>query len=42
MELLVSDPREIHALAHPVRLAILDVLRDREEATATYCAAVVA
>jgi DNA-binding transcriptional ArsR family regulator len=41
MELLVSDPREIHALAHPVRLAILDVLRDREEATATDCAAVV-
>jgi DNA-binding transcriptional ArsR family regulator len=40
-ELLVSDPREIHALAHPVRLAILDVLREREEATATDCAAVV-
>jgi len=41
MELLVSDPREIHALAHPVRLAILDVLREQEEATATDCAAVV-
>jgi DNA-binding transcriptional ArsR family regulator len=42
MELLLSDPREIHALAHPVRLAILDVLREREEATATDCAAVIA
>jgi DNA-binding transcriptional ArsR family regulator len=42
MELLVSDPREIHALAHPVRLAILDLLREREEATATDCAAVIA
>jgi DNA-binding transcriptional ArsR family regulator len=41
MELLVSDPRKIHALAHPLRLAILDVLREREEATATDCAAVV-
>jgi DNA-binding transcriptional ArsR family regulator len=40
MELFVTDPREIHALAHPVRLAILDVLREREEATATDCAAV--
>jgi DNA-binding transcriptional ArsR family regulator len=41
MELLVSDPRAIHALAHPVRLAILDVLRERGEATATDCATVV-
>ena len=27
MELLLSNPRQIHALAHPVRVAILDVLR---------------
>jgi DNA-binding transcriptional ArsR family regulator len=38
-ELRLTDPPAIHALAHPVRIAILDILRDREIATATDCAA---
>jgi DNA-binding transcriptional ArsR family regulator len=40
-ELKLSDPRALHALAHPVRIAILDFLREREVATATACAGVV-
>jgi DNA-binding transcriptional ArsR family regulator len=40
-ELLIDDPRALHALAHPVRLAIIDVLRGRELATATDCAPLV-
>lgn len=35
----ISDPERIRALAHPVRLELLDLLRDVEEATATECAA---
>jgi DNA-binding transcriptional ArsR family regulator len=41
-ELELTDPRAIHALAHPVRIAILDLLREREVATATDCAPAVA
>lgn len=37
-ELELSDPRALHALAHPSRIAILDLLFDREAATATDCA----
>lgn len=40
-ELMLTDPRALHALAHPVRMAILDFLREQEVATATACAAVV-
>ncbi len=39
-DLRLSDPRALHALAHPVRMAIIDVLREREVATATDCAGV--
>ncbi|WP_051145521.1 ArsR/SmtB family transcription factor [Ornithinimicrobium pekingense] len=35
----ISDPERIRALAHPVRLELLDHLRDVDEATATECAA---
>lgn len=38
-EQIVSDPTRIRALAHPVRLELLDVLDDQGEATATECAA---
>lgn len=38
-EQVVSDPVRIRALAHPVRLELLDVLDDQGEATATECAA---
>lgn len=34
----ISDPERIRALAHPIRLALLDLLSDTEEATATHCA----
>jgi len=34
----VTDPERIRALAHPVRLALLDHLGDAGEATATECA----
>lgn len=34
----VTDPERIRALAHPVRLALLDHLGDVPEATATECA----
>src|SRR5690606_31380155 len=35
----ISDPGRIRALAHPLRLELLDHLRDVGEATATECAA---
>ena len=35
----ISDPERIRALAHPVRLELLDLLREVEQATATECAA---
>lgn len=34
-----SDPERIRALAHPLRLELLDFLKDAGEATATECAA---
>lgn len=34
----VSDPRAIRALAHPTRLALLEILAVDDEATATRCA----
>lgn len=34
----ITDPARIRALTHPVRLELLDYLRDVEEATATQCA----
>lgn len=34
----ITDPERIRALAHPVRLALLDHLGDVDEATATECA----
>jgi DNA-binding transcriptional ArsR family regulator len=34
----VDDPRNIRALAHPARLAIIDALTTGEELTATQCA----
>lgn len=34
----ISDPARIRALAHPVRLELLDFLGDVEDATATQCA----
>lgn len=34
----ISDPERIRALAHPVRIALLDYLGDVAEATATECA----
>lgn len=34
----ISDPERIRALAHPVRLELLDFLGDVDEATATECA----
>ena len=37
----ITDPARIRALAHPVRLELLDHLRDHGEATATECAAAV-
>ncbi|MFD4958487.1 ArsR/SmtB family transcription factor [Microbacterium sp. NPDC058389] len=35
----ITDPERIRALAHPVRIALLDHLADVGEATATECAA---
>lgn len=35
---VVSDPKAMRALAHPVRLAILDAMRDEGELTATRAA----
>lgn len=37
-EQVVSDPARIRALAHPVRLELLDYLDDESQATATECA----
>jgi len=37
----ITDPERIRALAHPVRLELLEHLGDVEEATATECAAAV-
>lgn len=37
----VTDPRAIRALAHPVRLTIMEYLGARDSATATECAEVV-
>jgi DNA-binding transcriptional ArsR family regulator len=34
----ITDPERIRALAHPVRIALLDYLNDVSEATATQCA----
>lgn len=38
-EEVIADPLRIRALAHPVRLELLDFLDDVERATATECAA---
>ena len=35
----LQDPREIRALAHPARMAIIDALASGDELTATECAA---
>ena len=40
-EQVVTDPVRIRALAHPVRLELLDYLDDTESATATECAAAI-
>ena len=37
-ELRVSDPKAIRALAHPTRLALLEILTGEGQATATRCA----
>lgn len=37
----ISDPERIRALAHPVRIALLDYLGDVAEATATQCGAAI-
>jgi DNA-binding transcriptional ArsR family regulator len=34
----ISDPERVRALAHPLRLTLLDLLDDEGEATATRCA----
>lgn len=34
----ISDPARIRALAHPIRLELLDVITESREATATECA----
>jgi len=36
----ITDPERVRALAHPLRLALLDLLDDEGEATATRCAEV--
>ena len=35
----LHDPRDIRALAHPARMAIIDALASGDELTATECAA---
>jgi DNA-binding transcriptional ArsR family regulator len=35
---VVSDPERVRALAHPIRLALLDLLERGQEQTATQCA----
>lgn len=37
----ITDPERIRALAHPIRLRLLDILTDRSEATATECGALI-
>lgn len=37
----LKDPRAMRALAHPTRIAIIDLLSAREQATATECSEVV-
>ncbi|MDL9981240.1 ArsR/SmtB family transcription factor [Microbacterium sp. ASV49] len=37
----VTDPARLRALAHPLRIQLLDVLTERGEATATECAEIV-
>lgn len=37
----LSDPARLRALAHPLRIELFDILTNREEATATECAALV-
>lgn len=37
-EIHTSDPERIQALAHPLRLALIDVIQDLGEATASECA----
>src|SRR5579862_5531220 len=37
--LRLQDPRDIRALAHPARMAIIDALASGDELTATECAA---
>ena len=37
----ITDPERIRALAHPIRLRLLDVLTDRPEATASECATLI-
>ena len=36
----LRDPRDIRALAHPARMAIIDALASGDELTATECAAI--
>lgn len=38
--LQLRDPRDIRALAHPARMAIIDALASGDELTATECAAI--
>lgn len=40
-ETRITDPERIRALAHPIRLRLLDVLTTRDEATASECAALI-
>ncbi len=37
-ETVINDPERVRALAHPIRLALLEVLETRGEHTATQCA----
>lgn len=37
----VTDPARLRALAHPLRIQLLDILTERGEATATECAEIV-
>lgn len=37
-QLIINDPERIRAVAHPLRLKLLDLLKDHRELTATECA----